>query len=261
MVELRGVAFRAGGNTILDRVDVRFAERRFNVVLGPNGAGKSTLLKIATGILTPTAGAVRYGEQDVRTFDTGTLARRRAVLSQRMELVFPLPVEDVVLMGRYPHYRRAPSKRDRDIVSQALELVGMTEKRTQAYPTLSGGEQQKVHLARVLAQIWADGGDGEPTFLFLDEPTASLDIHYQIHLLDVARGLLSRECTVVAVLHDLNTAFRYGDTFVLLDHGRVASAVDRAEAISGALLERVFNVRAHQVVDREAGRVLWEFSL
>ncbi len=178
-----------------------------------------------------------------------------------MELAFPLPVEDVVLMGRYPHYRRSPGPIDRAIVSDALAVVGMSDKRRQPYPTLSGGEQQKVHLARVLSQIWAENGDGEPRFLFLDEPTASLDIHYQIHLLDVARGLLAGNCTVVAVLHDLNTAFRYGDTFLLLDRGRVAVSTDRAAEISAATLERVFQVRAHQVVDREAGRVLWEFSL
>ncbi len=260
MVELEGVGFAAGATTILDGVTVRFAPRRFNVILGPNGAGKSTLLKIATGVLRPTSGAVRYGGRDVHAIPLGELARHRAVLSQHMELAFPLPVEDVVLMGRYPHYGRAPRAADRAIVMQALEVVGMVEKRRQPYPTLSGGEQQKVHLARVLSQIWSDDG-GPATYLFLDEPTASLDIHYQIHLLDVAKALLQRDCTVVAVLHDLNTAFRYGDAFLLLDHGRVAAATDDAGTISGALLEQVFQVRAHQVVDSAAGRSLWEFSL
>ncbi|MGH7583887.1 MAG: ATP-binding cassette domain-containing protein, partial [Gemmatimonadales bacterium] len=166
-----------------------------------------------------------------------------------------------VLMGRYPHYASVPAKRDRDIVAEALALVGMTERRRQAYSTLSGGEQQKTQLARVLAQIWRGDADAGPKCLFLDEPTASLDVHYQIHLLDVARSLLGDGCTVVAVLHDLNTAFRYGDAFVLLDGGRIAAVTDSARAISRELIEQVFRVRAHAVSDPVAERTLWEFSL
>ncbi|HEY4102147.1 MAG TPA: heme ABC transporter ATP-binding protein [Gemmatimonadales bacterium] len=261
MVELSGVSFMAGGTPILHQIDVRFAAGKFNVILGPNGAGKSTLLKIATGTVQPTTGSVRYDNADAATWSPEAFARRRAVLSQQMELAFPLPVEDVVLMGRYPHYGRTPARRDREIVTAALELVGMADRRHQVYSTLSGGERQKTHLARVLAQIWAGDETAGPKYLFLDEPTASLDVHYQIHLLDVARGLLADGCTVIAILHDLNVALRYGDTFTLLAAGRVACATDRSDAISRELLEQVFKVRAHQVIDPVAGRTLWEFSL
>ncbi|HEY3933296.1 MAG TPA: heme ABC transporter ATP-binding protein [Gemmatimonadales bacterium] len=261
MVELHDVSFTAGATPILHHVDAQFAPGRFNVILGPNGAGKSTLLKVATGTLKPSTGTVRYDNADAASWPPDVLARRRAVLSQHMELPFPLAVEDVVLMGRYPHYARTPARRDRDIVNQALELVGMADRRQQIYSTLSGGERQKTHLARVLAQIWAGDDASGPRYLFLDEPTASLDIHYQIHLLDVARGLLADGCTVVAVLHDLNIALRYGDTFVVLSGGTVACATDRRDAVSRELLEGVFRVRAHQIVDPIAGRTLWEFSL
>jgi iron complex transport system ATP-binding protein len=139
--------------------------------------------------------------------------------------------------------------------------VGMESKHAQPYPTLSGGEQQKVQLARVLAQIWPYDGPPEPRYLFLDEPTSSLDVHYQIHLLDLARALLRHHCTVVAVLHDLNTAFHYGDHFLLLENGRVALQTDDAAAVPADLLERVFRVRAHRVLDPENGERLWRFSL
>jgi iron complex transport system ATP-binding protein len=261
MVELHGVRYVAGGATILDGVSAAFRPRAFNVVLGPNGAGKSTLLKAATGLLRPTSGAVTYDGRDVAAIPPGELARTRAVLSQHVELAFPLSVEEVAMMGRYPHFGRAPSPRDREIVAAALEMVGMTERRHQPYPTLSGGEQQKVQLARVLAQIWADEDDGSARVLFLDEPTSSLDVHYQLHLLDVARGLTSRGCTVVAVLHDLNTAFRYGDAFWVMDRGRVAVAADRAADIPRELIERVFRVRAHLVADPDSGDSVWRFSL
>jgi heme transport system ATP-binding protein len=260
MVEVRGVHYRVGEAQILRDVSVRFRPHRFNVILGPNGAGKSTLLRIATGLLAPTEGDVRYGDRAVSAIGADALARERAVLSQHVELTFPLAVEDVVLMGRYPHYGRVPTPHDRVIVDRALALVAMTHKRRQSYPTLSGGEQQKVQLARVLAQIWNYDDPTHDKVLFLDEPTSSLDVYYQIHLLDVARELLGFRCTVVAILHDLNVAFHYGDSFFVLSEGRLAHEADGSEAISAALLEDVFHVHAHRMTDPENGERFWRFS-
>jgi iron complex transport system ATP-binding protein len=261
MAELERVSYRVGDTVILDEVTVSFAPNRFNVILGPNGAGKSTLLKIATGLLEPTSGSVRYGEREVSGYAAPALARKRAVLSQRVELAFPLDVEDVVLMGRYPHYGRTPSRHDREIVSRALDIVGMSARRRQRYTTLSGGEQQKVQLARVLAQIWNYDEPREPRYLFLDEPTTSLDVHYQLHLLDVARGLLDYECTVIAILHDITIALQYGDVFFLMENGRVAHEAHDAAGIPVELVERVFRVRASRVVDPADGQGLWRFTL
>ena len=261
MVEIVGVSYRAGGNLILDDVTARFRPGRFNVILGPNGAGKSSLLKVATGLLQPSDGRVTYDGKVVSDFAPGELARTRAVLSQHVELAFPLPVRDVVLMGRYPHYGRSPAPRDMEIVDRALEMVGMQDRRAQHYPTLSGGEQQKVQLARVLAQIWSHDGTPEHKYLFLDEPTASLDVHYQIHLLDVARELLAHECTVVAILHDLNVAFHYGDAFFVMEDGRIAKETDDAGELSIDLIERVFRVRAHRIADPVGGEEFWRFTI
>jgi iron complex transport system ATP-binding protein len=261
MVEVVGVSYSAGDTLILDDVTARFRRGRFNVILGPNGAGKSSLLKVATGLLQPSRGAVTYDGKSVDDFAPVELARRRAVLSQHVELAFPLPVRDVVLMGRYPHYGRSPAARDMEIVDRALEMVGMQDRRAQHYPTLSGGEQQKVQLARVLAQIWSYDGIKEHKYLFLDEPTASLDVHYQIHLLDVARELLGHDCTVVAILHDLNVAFHYGDTFFVMDGGRIAKEADDANDLSTELIERVFRVRAHRIADSVNGGEFWRFTI
>ncbi|MGH7668545.1 MAG: heme ABC transporter ATP-binding protein [Gemmatimonadaceae bacterium] len=261
MVELRGVHYRVGETHILRDINVRFRPERFNVILGPNGAGKSTLLKIATGLLKPTEGEVRYDDRAVADVGAEALARRRAVLSQHVELAFPLAVQDVVMMGRYPHYSRVPTSNDREIVDQALGVVDMTHKRAQSYPTLSGGEQQKVQLARVLAQIWSsDAPEGEK-YLFLDEPTSNLDVHYELHLLEVARAMLASHCTVIAILHDLNTALHYGDAFFILEDGRVAQEADRSDDISAPLIERVFKVQTHRMVDPESGEGFWRFSL
>jgi iron complex transport system ATP-binding protein len=260
-VELRDVSFRAGGALILDRVSLRFEPGKLNVVLGPNGAGKSTLLRIATGLLRPTEGEVRYGGRSITELAPEPLARTRAVLSQHVELAFSLPVHDVVLMGRYPHYGRVPGARDTEIVSRALSLVGMEDKREQPYPTLSGGEQQKVQLARVLAQIWSDDDSAGERYLFLDEPTSGLDVHYQLHILNVVRGLMAPQFTVIAVLHDLNMAFEYGDHFVLLERGTVAVNAEDARGIPADVLERVFSVRARRLRDAPGAAELWRFEL
>jgi len=260
MVELRGVSYRVGQTPILHEMDLTIRPGRFTVILGPNGAGKSTLMRLATGLSTPTAGTVRYGDRELSSFSSPQLALVRAVLSQHMEVAFPLPAIDVVMMGRYPHYGRVPSAVDHDIVRQAIDLVGMDHKQLQSYATLSGGERQKVQLARVLAQIWpyGRGPAADQKLLFLDEPTSSLDVHFQLHLFDAARGLLDHDCTVVAILHDLNLAFAYGDDFVLMDAGRVALA---AEDIPAATIEKVFRVRARRVSDADDRAALWRFRL
>jgi iron complex transport system ATP-binding protein len=260
MVEAQHIHYRAGGVHILNDVSATFRAHRFNVILGPNGAGKSTFLKVCAGLLAPSSGEVRYDGTNVGSMDADVLARQRAVLSQRVELAFPLGVEDVVLMGRYPHYGRVPTARDRDIVDRALALVEMTDRRKQSYPTLSGGEQQKVQLARVLAQIWSYDEPAGEKYLFLDEPTSNLDVHYQLHLLEAARALLDARCTVVAILHDLNVAFDYGDAFFVIEDGRMAHEADSADDIPGALIERVFDVKARRVAAPDGGG-FWRFSL
>jgi iron complex transport system ATP-binding protein len=163
-------------------------------------------------------------------------------------------------MGRYPHYASVPTARDREIVAHALDLVEMAPFSGRAYPTLSGGEQQKVQLARVLAQIWNDADSSGEKCLFLDEPTSNLDVYYELHLLDVARDLLGANCTVIAILHDLNVALEYGDAFFVLERGRLAQAADRAGDISGELIERVFRVRAERATGGASGEGYWRFS-
>lgn len=261
MVEIRNVSYDVDHTHILDHVSTTFRANRFNVILGPNGAGKSTLLKIATGLLKPTSGEVRYGDRSLGEFSSSLLARTRAVLSQQIDLAFSLPLEDVVLMGRYPHYGHTPSARDLEIVREAIEVVGLTAKRDQPYPTLSGGERQKTQLARVLAQIWRSGAAEENRFLFLDEPTSGLDIHYAIHILTVAQSLIKGDCTIIAVMHDLNVALQYADAFFFLEEGRLIFETDDARDISRDLIERVFSVKARQVIESGSDQPFWRFGL
>src|SRR5690348_13855743 len=124
MIELRGVTVRAGAATLLDEVSVTFPRDRFTAILGPNGAGQSTMIRVVAGLLRPEAGAVTYGGVPLDTIAPDALARQRALLSQHVELAFPLPAAEVVMMGRYPHFRGAATPRDHEIVAHALEQVG-----------------------------------------------------------------------------------------------------------------------------------------
>ncbi|HEX4079488.1 MAG TPA: ATP-binding cassette domain-containing protein [Rhizomicrobium sp.] len=229
------------------------------MILGSNGAGKSTLIRLAAGRLRPETGTVSYWGTPLVSFDADALARRRAVLSQEIEMTFPLAVEEVVMMGRYPHYRGAPRERDRNIVSDALALVEMTARRRQLYPTLSGGERQKTELARVLAQVWQEERTPEQTVLFLDEPTTGLDLHFQLHLLTAARTFLRRGATIVASLHDLNLALDFGDRFFIMDGGRLVHEADASHAVPQELIERVYRVKAQRIAADGMSR--WSFRL
>jgi iron complex transport system ATP-binding protein len=260
MVELSHVSYRVGDATLLNDVSLTFRQNQFNVIVGPNGAGKSTLMRIASGLTPPTSGSVTYLGEDVSFIENDALARRRAVLSQNVGLAFALTVEEVVLIGRFPHYGATPTKADREIVSRALEEVGIAERRKQAYPTLSGGEKQKVQLARVLAQIWATGNAQKHRVLFLDEPVTGLDVHYQLHILDSAKAMIASDCTVIAVLHDLNLAFDYADAVFIIDHGSVVLETSDAHGVPASVLEKVFDVSAEQVVVPDDGTPMWRFA-
>lgn len=258
-VRLERVSWSANGAKILDDVTLEFPTGSFNVILGPNGAGKSTLIRTAAGRIRPEHGSVSYWGAPLDAFDVDALARRRAVLSQQIEMAFPLSVEDVAMMGRYAHYRSSPGPRDREIVAQALALVEMTGRRHQLYSTLSGGERQKTQLARVLAQVWRGESDPERTVLFLDEPTTSLDLHFQLQILSIARTFLRRGAAIVASLHDLNLAFDFGDRFFVMDRGRLVHEADKAEAMPQELIERVYRVKADRVV--VGGKTRWFFRV
>ena len=250
------VSWSVGGTPIVSPTSLAFAPDKVNVILGPNGAGKSTLMKIAAGRLKPTTGRALLDDRDIFAIDARELALQRAFLSQHVEIDFAITVEEVVLMGRYPHFARAPGREDRRIVDAALELVGMSARRRQIYPTLSGGEQQRVQLARVLAQIWSDDAAPAPRTIFLDEPVASLDIHHQLQILDLVRTLPAQRCTIIVTLHDLNLALDYGDRFIFLRDGQVQAIVEDSAEVSPNLIRQVFDVSATGHNGQDGKRVL-----
>jgi iron complex transport system ATP-binding protein len=220
MIQLIDITVQIGDATLIEDASATIRPGQLTAIVGPNGAGKTTLLRVASGELAPSAGTVRMDGHALDVLPPREQARRRAVLPQQSQLHFAFSVLEVVLMGRTPHLQGAESKRDWQIAEAALGAVGMSEFAERSFPTLSGGEQQRVHLSRALAQIWAPPADGR-RYLLLDEPTASLDLAHQHNVLQAARGLASDGVGVLAILHDLNLAAQYADHVVVMQQGRV----------------------------------------
>jgi iron complex transport system ATP-binding protein len=252
MIALQDITVRVGDATLVENVSAAIRPGQLAAVVGPNGAGKTTLLRVASGELTPTAGTVRMDDQALDALPAREQARRRAVLPQQSQLHFAFTVLEVVLMGRTPHLQGGESRRDWQIAEHALDAVRMSDFVERSFPTLSGGEQQRVHLARGLAQIWTPPADGNRYFL-LDEPTASLDLAHQHNVLQAARTLATDGVGVLVILHDLNLAAQYADHVVVMQHGSIAAQGPPADVLTPRRIRDVFNmsvlVQAHPCHD------------
>src|SRR5690242_3225339 len=257
MLTASNIEFRVGNKPLVSGVSVSFAPGKLHLLIGPNGAGKSTLVKVLARLLRPQTGTVEYDGVDVSSTTEAELARRRAVLSQAVEVAFPLTVREVVMMGRYPHFGGRPGPVDEAIVDELMELFDVTEFDGRNYQTLSGGERQRVNFARVLSQLWrsADGhSDGRCRYLFLDEPLTFLDIHHQIEFMKKVREFSSSpDVVTVGVVHDLNLAARFADQIVLLNHGRLVAGGSPGEVLTADLIRETFGVEPSIVSTQHPG--------
>ena len=229
----RSLSLRLGKRRVIDDVSVQLRRGEVTALIGPNGAGKSTLLRLLTGFLSPDRGDRSIEGQPLDTWSANALSRRRAVRLQRTQLTANWPVETVIAMGRAPWGNEVDSA----LIQRVMAETGCSHLAGRLYPALSGGEQQRVQLARSLAQLWhADGPQG---WLFLDEPTSALDLFYQQHLLRLLKKLSRRgELHVCIVLHDLNLAALWADTILLLHQGTLVAEGSPQEVIQQSVIQR-----------------------
>jgi iron complex transport system ATP-binding protein len=239
-LEARDVHLNYGGRRVLQAVHLRARPGRLLALIGPNGAGKSSLLGVLAGLLRPSLGTAMLDGVPLARWSAAALARRRAMLSQRVQLGFAFRAEEVAMLGRSPCGAASPTVADRRIVEAAMQATGTWALRERNYLELSGGEQQRVQLARVLAQIW--GCRDAPGWLLLDEPEAGLDIAHQHELLRHARRMAGQGFGVVAVLHDLNLAARYADDVALLSQGRLVRHGSGEQVLEAEVLSRIYGV-------------------
>jgi len=233
MLGVDGVTFRYNSNPVLKNITFEVHTHQITAILGPNGAGKTTLLRCINRILRPESGTVRIEEQDLAHCSSREIARRVAYVAQRNE---PRRISafDAVLLGRKPHIGWNVSHHDMEMTQATLKRLELEYLSMRYTDRMSGGEYQKVCIARAVVQA--------PTVMLLDEPTASLDLKNQLAILRLLRTIVRghRMCAVIT-MHDLNTAFRYADNFLFLKTGTIVAAVDRSQ-ITGDIIEQVYGV-------------------
>jgi iron complex transport system ATP-binding protein len=192
--------------------------------------------------LIPQKGEVLFGEKSLHTISIASLARIRAVLSQNIEMAFPLKVYEVVMMGRYPHFTGKPSQKDELAAIDAMRFFDVYDMMERDYITLSGGEKQRVHFARVVAQIWYPVKD-HCRYLILDEPLTFLDVHYQFNFMHKLIELLENKDMVIAgVVHDLNLAAKFAGQIILLHQGKVLAGGSREEVLTKAHIKTAYHL-------------------
>jgi iron complex transport system ATP-binding protein len=255
MLRTENISFSVGKKQILKNVSASFLPGEFNMILGPNGSGKSSFLKIFSGEINRFQGTVLYENKKIKELRKEELAKKRAVMSQQADLGFPLLVEEVVMMGRYPHFTFNPNKKDVTICNEVIERMNLVEFKERNYLTLSGGEKQRVQFARVLAQVWEKPADGY-RYLFLDEPLNSLDISYQHEFLQAAVELIKDQTVLIAVMHDINLAAHYADNLFFLKEGEMVVHGSPKDILTENILEKVFNVKTKVIENPVTGKPL-----
>jgi iron complex transport system ATP-binding protein len=228
------------GDELLSGIDFTLQPGQVMAILGPNGAGKTSLLNLLCGSVSPSAGALQLGGRPLAEWPVQQRARAMAVLPQQSSLNFPYTVEEVILLGRTPHGSGAAA--DRNVLDEVLQATDTGALRNRIYTQLSGGEKQRVQLARVFAQVWR-AQDSDVRLLLLDEPTSALDLAHQQLIMASVGQLATQGCAVVMVLHDFNLAARYTDLCLVLDNGRQWQYGSPAQVLTPGMFRDVFGVK------------------
>jgi ABC-type cobalamin/Fe3+-siderophores transport system ATPase subunit len=237
--ELTGVSFSYSGKKVIDDISMSFAPGMFCGIIGPNGCGKTTLLDLLAKHRRPTAGRIAYKGRDLGTYSAKELSKEIALVPQNFYINFPFTVEEVVMMGRYPHIPRfsAPSAEDVNIVQDIMEKTEVSEFTGRFINELSGGERQRVVFARALAQ--------GAQVLILDEATSNLDINHSISLLNICeRRMKEQGKTIISVMQDINLAAVYCDYLVFMSGGCIAIHGATRDVLNPGTMRQVFNVDA-----------------
>ena len=247
MLSAKDIFLRLGRRDILTGIDLSLEPGKVTTILGPNGAGKTSLLRILSGEWQADAGTVELDNVPIGQIPVRRLGQLRAYLHQESSLNFAFTVLEVVLLGRSPHMRGGERPEDYAAAREALGQVDLQDREDDLYTALSGGEKQRVHLARVLAQI-SEKSIAEARYLFLDEPTNNLDLSHQRTIYKVVRKLAEKGTAVCMVIHDLNQAFQVADTVIILENGRIAIEGAPEDIAQSDECARIFDVPLRRIV-------------
>lgn len=243
MITVNHLSYDINGSRLLRDVTVNFQMAQLNVILGPNGAGKSTLIKAVSGEIERIHGDVSIAEINLGDWNPQKLACRRAVVAQFNQIAFPFTVAEIVMMGLLPSSVYSKNLASENEVHAIMEDLEITHLSNRIYSTLSGGEQQRVSIARALVQVLSANNNNESCYLLLDEPTANLDLKHQHELLRLLKRKIQNSYCVVMILHDINLALQYADNVVLMKEGEVVETGSINDVISENTLNTIFSVQ------------------
>jgi len=240
MYRAKQITVQLNSKTILENLNAHFDSGELCAVLGPNGAGKTSLLKALIGDLPISNGIIHFADRPLREWTIKDIARIRGVLPQNSRLNFPFTVRDVIEMGRFPH--RTTREYNHQVVMETAELCDCSDLLDRSFLQLSGGEQQRIQIARVLAQIWKNEME-MPGFLFLDEPVSSLDISHQYRIMQMLGEIAGQKnIGIVCVIHNLNLAAQSVDRCLILDEGRLVADGKPAHVFTEETISNVFDI-------------------
>lgn len=257
LLSASGVTVTVEGRHLVQQASLRVNAGEVVAIIGPNGAGKTSLVRAITGDLPISSGDILFNNMPVSQFSLQQKAKHIAILTQHTELNFPFPVEEVVHLGRIPH--ASGKQQDQRIVEAALQAVDMQERRQQLYTQLSGGEKQRVQLARVMAQVWRRE-DTQHRLLILDEPTSSLDVSHTRQLMRVIRELAATGMGVIMILHDFNLAARFADHIVAMVDGEKVVEGRPDRVLTTENMAQYFQVDSHIIAHPKTGRPMVFFD-
>ena len=248
ILEIENLTYKIDDSLISDGINIKFEENTFTGIIGPNGSGKSTLLKQIYRVLKPTKGKIFFDGIDIEDISSKKMARQMAVLPQENQSDFDYTVREIILMGRFPYHSFFMGDHDFDVdinlMKKYLNIVGLREQENQYFKTLSGGEKQRVLLARALVQ--------EAELLILDEVTNHLDIGYQYKVLEILKDL---NMTIISAIHDLNLAMKFCDQVVIIDKGRIIVTGNPKDIITRENLKEIFKIDA-QIIKRDNSHII-----
>jgi iron complex transport system ATP-binding protein len=245
MLSAENISCYAGNRAIVDQCSLHIRPGTFTAIVGPNGAGKTSLLKILAHENTRYRGCVKLNGVDVSGMKHRKLSQLRAVLPQHTTVNFPFTIEQIIQIGRYPHL--STTEENSRIVQEVVYRTGLNAFQGRNYHTLSGGEKQRVQMARVMAQVWDESSF--PKYLLLDEPTSSLDLSQQHSLLSLAKEFCKRNIGVVAILHDLNLAAQYADEVLFMKQGKTTAQGLTQEIMTAQNIEKTFDHPVRVIFD------------
>lgn len=253
MIDVENISVTLSGRAAIREVSFKALPGQITAVIGPNGSGKTTAMKAISGER-KFDGAIGFNGRDLRSIGSRELALRRAVLTQSISLGFPFLVREVLEMGVIAGDIRDAGEADR-VMARALDAVDLKGFESRVATRLSGGEQARLHMARILCQIPEPVSGGEPHWLLLDEPVASLDIRHQLTIMRLARDFATRGGGVVAVMHDLNLTAMFADHVVMLKGGGLHGAGAPGEVFNEAALEAAYGCRMSVVREPDTGLI------